>query len=86
MTQPRAIRLTDRPGTPGDSLTLPHAERHRRRGLLVTDAGAEILLDLPKAAELAEGHALVLENGTEIAIRVAREPLRAAVVHGLRPP
>ena len=72
---PRATALTEAPRAPGDSVTLPHADRHRRRGLLTTDAGAEIMLDLAKATELMAGHALVLEDGREVLIRAAAEPL-----------
>ena len=72
---PRASALTEAPRAPADSVTLAHAERHRRRGLLVTDGGAEIMLDLAKATELMAGHALVLDDGREVLIRAAAEPL-----------
>jgi len=74
MTMPRATGLA--PGG-GESLsiTLAHAERHRRRGLLATDTGEEIMLDLPHVSALEEGAALVLSDGRHVAIRAAVEPL-----------
>jgi len=81
MSPPRATGLGSAMGAE-QSLTLPHAERHRRRGLLVTDAGEEIMLDLPHATELAEGQALVLEDGRRVAIRAAVEPLAEVRVEG----
>jgi urease accessory protein len=58
-----------------DAVTLDYDHRHRRRLLLVNDAGAELLLDLPKAAALAEGDGLCTESGAWIAVRAAAEPL-----------
>ena len=43
-----------------DSLTLDYDNRHRRRIRLKTDAGAELLLDLPKAVAMAHGDGLRL--------------------------
>lgn len=74
MTPPRATALAEAQD-PVATLTLPHVERHRRRGLLTADDGTEVMLDLPHATELAEGQALVLEDGRQIAIRAATEPL-----------
>ena len=39
-----------------DSVTLGYDERHRRRVLLRTQHGLELLLDLPEARVLAPGH------------------------------
>jgi urease accessory protein len=50
-------------------------ERFRRRIKLVTDAGAELLLDLPKAVALGDGDGLKLEGGGWIGVRAAAEPL-----------
>lgn len=58
-----------------DAVTLDWDHRHRRRLLLATDAGASWLLDLPKAAALAEGDGLRTESGEWIAVRAAPEPL-----------
>ena len=81
MTPPRATALA-KAHDPVGTLTLPHAERHRRRGLLTADDGTEVMLDLPHATELAEGQALVLEDGRQIAIRAATEPLAEVRARG----
>jgi len=62
-------------GTPADSITLPHDERHLRRKLLTLDSGARVLVDLPKAVALEMGDALVLEDGQLIAVTAAPEDL-----------
>ena len=58
-----------------DRVTLDWDRRHRRRLRLTADSGAELLLDLPKAAALAEGDGLCTEAGEWIAVRAASEPL-----------
>ncbi|MDF2232738.1 urease accessory protein UreE [Albimonas sp. CAU 1670] len=81
MTQksaPRALSIEPLAGPAADSLSLAYDARWRRRGLLVTDAGEEVLLDLPEATELAEGLALVLGDGRRVALRAAPEPLAEA--------
>ncbi|MCL5777940.1 urease accessory protein UreE [Limibaculum sp. FT325] len=71
----RATRLTPAAVAPTASVTLSHDERYRRRGLLTTDQGEEVLLDLPEATELPDGGALVLEDGRHVLIRAAPEVL-----------
>jgi urease accessory protein len=71
----RAMEIALHQGDTADSLTLPYEARYRRRGLLRTDCGEEILLDLAEATELREGDALVLEDGRFVPIRAAAEPL-----------
>ncbi|MCR4266523.1 urease accessory protein UreE [Nitratireductor sp. ZSWI3] len=63
------------PGTPFDSVTLAHDERHLRRKLLTLAGGDEVLVDFPAAVALADGDALVLEDGRLVEIRAAHEPL-----------
>lgn len=46
-----------------DSVLLDHDHRHRRRIALRTEAGSELLLDLPQAARLRDGDGLALEDG-----------------------
>ncbi len=58
-----------------DSLTLSYDDRHRRRIRLTTDAGADVLLDLPKAVPIADGDGLALADGGWLAVRAAPEPL-----------
>ena len=65
-----------------DAVLLPYVERYRRRGMLTTLGGAEVLLDLPEAAELPDGGALRLEDGRHVAIRAAAEPLAEARAEG----
>lgn len=58
-----------------DSLLLDFDARHRRRINLTTQAGAEILLDLPKAVAMADGGGLRLEDGRWLRVKAAPEPL-----------
>ena len=58
-----------------DSVTLDYDHRHRRRIRLRTDAGRDLLLDLPKAVPLAHGDGLRLEDGTWVEVRAASEGL-----------
>lgn len=60
---------------PADSVTLDRQARFRRRIVMTTDRGAELLLDLPEATYLAEGDALELANGDLVAVKAAPEPL-----------
>ncbi|MFT7180591.1 MAG: urease accessory protein [Planctomycetota bacterium] len=60
---------------PIDTATLAYDDRWRRRARMVSDGGIEFLLDLPEATELGAGMALVLEDGRQIAIIPAPEPL-----------
>ncbi len=79
MAMRHAVRHCPRGGWPADaatdSLTLGYDDRYRRRIRLTTDAGAEVLLDLPKAATLADGDGLALADGGWLAVRAAPEPL-----------
>ncbi len=58
-----------------DSLTLDYDNRHRRRIRLTTDAGSELLLDLPKAVAMAHGDGLRLEDGRWLGVKAAPETL-----------
>jgi len=62
-------------GGEADSLTLAFDERHRRRYLLKSDAGAPVLLDLAKAVAMADGDALRCDDGRFLAVRAAAEEL-----------
>ncbi|MEL7469322.1 MAG: urease accessory protein UreE [Pseudomonadota bacterium] len=62
-------------GGADDVVRLDYAARYRRRAVLSTDAGEEILLDLPQARELADGEGLVLEDGRTVIVRAAAEAL-----------
>jgi urease accessory protein len=84
----RALQLLETPREGGvqAALRLPYEDRYRRRGLLTTDAGEEILLDLAEAVELRDGSALVLDDGRQVLVMAAAEPLaevRAGTPHHL---
>lgn len=58
-----------------DRCTLDHEARFLRRRLIVTDSGAEVLVDLPQTTSLQQGDALELDDGRLIEIVAATEPL-----------
>lgn len=62
-------------GIAAGSVTLDYDARHRRRVRLTTDAGEDVLLDLPKAVAMAQGDTLVLEDGRSLRVVAAPEPL-----------
>lgn len=57
-----------------DQVLIDHDRRHRRRLVLTTQSGREILLDLARATRLRHGDGLVLEDGD--IIRVLAKPER----------
>ena len=65
-----------------DSITLDRQARYRRRVLLETDRGHEVMLDLAEATYMAHGDALDLGNGTCIKIIAAAEALLAIHAQG----
>ena len=69
------IRLSEAPGTATDGIELSAQDRHLRRKLLVTEGGAEIMVDLPLSIFIEDGDHLELENGTYLEIRAAEEEL-----------
>jgi urease accessory protein len=58
-----------------DSVLLDHDHRYRRRIALRTEVGAELLIDLPRAARLRDGDGLALEGGGVVLVRAKPEPL-----------
>ncbi len=56
-----------------DAIALDFDHRHRRRVLLTTATGREILLDLDTVARLEEGDALRLEDGGIVRVIAAPE-------------
>jgi len=62
-------------GVPADSVVLDYDDRHRRRVSMRGMKGLLFLLDLPTAAGLRGGDALVLEDGRLIEVVAAPEPL-----------
>jgi urease accessory protein len=74
----RAIAIkkaTSWSGAAADSVVLDYDDRHRRRLAMTGTRGTEFLLDLPEAAELRGGDALVLDDGRLIEVVAAPEPL-----------
>jgi len=64
-----------------DEVLIDDDRRHRRRILLKTESGAEILLDLPQAARLRDGDGLALDTGAIIRVRARPEPLAEIHAH-----
>src|SRR5436190_23361242 len=60
---------------PVDSVVLTFEDRRRRRGVVTTLGGLEILVDLSEAPALGHGDAYVLEDGRLIEIVAEAEPL-----------
>jgi urease accessory protein len=68
------------------AVTLDFDARFRRRMMLTTDAGAEVLLDLAKPVAMAHGDGLKLDTGGWLKIEAAPEDLvevRADTPHQL---
>jgi urease accessory protein len=62
-------------GNAADSIVLDYDDRHRRRMAMTATRGLAFLLDLPAAASLHGGDALVLEDGRLVEVVAAPEPL-----------
>ena len=60
------------PATAADVVVLDAQDRHRRRVVFVGEHGATYLLDLPRATQLHDGDALLLEDGS--LVRVMGKP------------
>jgi urease accessory protein len=58
-----------------DTVVLDHEERRRRRGVVTTVSGLQVLVDLADAPHLGTGDAYVLEDGRLIEIVAAPEEL-----------
>lgn len=58
-----------------DQLTLTYEDRFLRRKVLTCESGAQILVDLSQTTSLDHGGALILEDGREVEILAAPEPL-----------
>jgi urease accessory protein len=62
-------------GAAADRIVLDYDDRHRRRMAMIAASGTSFLLDLPAAAELRGGDALLLEDGRLVEVVAAPEPL-----------
>ncbi len=63
------------PALAQDQVLIDYDRRHRRRILLTTQSGAEILLDMPQAVRLRQGDGLQLENGSLVRVDARAEEL-----------
>ena len=61
--------------TPSDRLVLTYEDRFLRRKVLVTASGTPLLVDLAQTTSLDHGGVLITEDGAEIAVEAAVEPL-----------
>ena len=64
-----------------DEVLIDFDRRHRRRILLKTEAGQDLLLDLPQAARLRDGDGLQLDTGPIVRVRARPEPLAEIHAH-----
>jgi urease accessory protein len=62
-----------------DSVLIDYDGRHRRRILLRTESGAEVLLDLPQAVRLRHGDGLALDEGG--IVQVCARPEQLLEIH-----
>lgn len=58
-----------------DRIVADHDQRHRRRLLLRTQSGRELLLDLPRARHLRDGDAIACDDGSVVRIVASPERL-----------
>jgi urease accessory protein len=75
---PRAVSVlpaVEVSGEPYGSAELAHDERHLRRRVIELAGGDKVLIDLPKPIALDHGDRLVLEDGRQVEIIAAQEPL-----------
>jgi urease accessory protein len=72
----KLLRAGDWPSwTAAQKVTLDFDHRYRRRLRFATAEGAEVLLDLPDAVHIRHGDALVLDDGSFVAVEAAPEAL-----------
>ena len=64
-----------------DQVLIDHDRRFRRRIVLMTASGAEVLIDLPQAVRLRDGDGLVVESGV-IRVVAQAESLMEIHAHG----
>ncbi len=64
-----------------DRILVDHDFRYRRRILLHTEAGREVLLDLPQAVRLRQGDGIALEDGGVVLIVARPEKLLEIHAH-----
>lgn len=65
-----------------DRVLIDFDRRHRRRIVLATESGADVLIDLPHAVRLRDGDGLVLEDGRMLRVVAQPEALLEIHAHG----
>ena len=71
----KAHRIADHVHHPADTVSLTYDARLLRRKRLVSDGGEAFVVDLPQTTSVAAGWAFILDDGREIAVAAADEPL-----------
>ena len=66
---------------PADEVLIDFDRRHRRRIVLTTEAGREVLIDFAQAVRLRDGDGLALEGGGVVRVRARPEPLLEIHAH-----
>ncbi len=66
---------------PIDEVLIDFDRRHRRRIVLTTQSGKELLIDFPQAVRLRDGDGLALEDGGIVRVRARPEPLLEIHAH-----
>ncbi len=64
-----------------DRVLIDHDRRHRRRIVLHTESGQELLLDLSRAVRLRHGDGLALADGSVVRVEARPEPLAEIHAH-----
>ena len=64
-----------------DEVLIDFDRRHRRRIVLTTEAGADVLIDFPQAVRLRDGDGLALDGGGIVRVRARPEPLLEIHAH-----
>jgi urease accessory protein len=67
---------------PIDEVLIDFDRRHRRRIVLTTQSGRELLIDLAHAVRLRDGDGLALDDGGVVRVRARAEPLLEIHGHG----
>jgi len=68
-------------GSEVDHVLIDFDRRHRRRILLRTERGSEVMIDLPHAVRLHHGDGLVLADGGVVRVCARPEPLLEIHAH-----
>jgi urease accessory protein len=67
-----------------DRVVLDADERHRRRIVLTSEQGAQLLIDFAAPVQLRDGDGLVLDDGTIVRVEGRPEPLIEICAHSAR--